>query len=401
MDEIKVYFIKYSTLLRNAWSSAGTEARLVLYVTCLYTTFIYWGYLQEKLTSTKYSRRLLSTDDTSIPTTMSWNYPFVLNLSMSLTAALAGYLSDTSRKSKVSLYIFWKPSLTSALASPIGYTSLKFINYPMMILTKSSKPVPVMLIGSILYKKTYKWFKYTSVLFLCCGIALFTASKGSSSNKDNSSTEDDHPILHQLFGVLLIFINLCLDGYTNNEQDHIFAAHRATPIQMTKYTNVWQSLYLFGYLMLGLIIRGSGSELSNALNVIYSCPVIKYDILMFCLCASVGQILICGLIQEFGSLVWITVSVTRQLFTVLLSVFIFNHSVNGYQWFGIFLVFSGLILEIVMVYKNKEVITPSTSLADIKLGSTLDSDSPTNRGRGESVDIESAASPRGGRKKIE
>lgn len=389
MDKLKFLALKNFRLLKSYWSSARTEVRLVIYVASLYSTFLYWGYLQEKLTSTKYSQRISNADDGTLLPTMKWDYPVVLNLSMSVTAAVTAFFADYATKASISLYLFWKASLTSALASPIGYTSLKYIPFPLMILAKSSKPVPVMLIGSIWYKKTYKWFKYGSVLLLCCGIALFTGSKSSSHKV---SSEDDHPILHQVFGVLLIFINLCLDGYTNNEQDHIFAAHNASPMQMTKFMNLWQAVYLFGYLLLGLLVRGSSSELSSALHVIYSCPRIKFDIMMFCLCASVGQLLVCGLIQEFGSLVWITVSVTRQLFTVLLSVFIFNHVVNGYQWFGIFLVFSGLMLEIVMVYRTKEK-------GDLKPTSS----SEALRVRGESLDdIErDGGTPRKSRKKKE
>lgn len=391
MEKLKVSAARQFSLLKSYWASARTEVRLVIYVASLYTTFLYWGYLQEKLTSTKYSRRLLGADDGSLPT-MKWDYPVVLNLSMSLTAAATAYFADYSSRASITIYLFWKASLTSALASPIGYTSLKYIPFPLMILAKSSKPVPVMLIGSIFYKKVYKWFKYGSVLLLCCGIALFTGSKSSS----HKSSDDDHPIVHQLFGVLLIFINLCLDGYTNNEQDHIFAAHNATPLQMTKFMNLWQALYLAGYLVLGLLFRGSASELSAALHVIYACPRIKFDIIMFCLCASVGQLLVCGLIQEFGSLVWITVSVTRQLFTVLLSVFIFNHVVNGLQWFGIFLVFAGLMLEIVMLYRTKEK-------GDLLASTGRTGSAETLRTRGESLDdIErDGGTPRKYRKKKE
>jgi UDP-galactose transporter B1 len=66
---------------------------------------------------------------------------------------------------------------------------------------------------------------------------------------------------------------------------------------------------------------------------------------MFCLCASLGQVLIFGLMKDFGSLVWITVSITRKLFTILVSVFMFNHSVNAFQWFGIVCAFVGMGLE--------------------------------------------------------
>jgi UDP-galactose transporter B1 len=54
--------------------------------------------------------------------------------------------------------------------------------------------------------------------------------------------------------------------------------------------------------------------------------------------------------KEFGSLVWITISITRKLFTILLSIFAFNHQVKMVQWMGIGLVFVGLTVETVMGY---------------------------------------------------
>jgi hypothetical protein len=57
--------------------------------------------------------------------------------------------SNTTPSAPVLAFI--KPSLSCAVASPIGYLALEYINFPLMILTKSSKPVPVMMIGILFY----------------------------------------------------------------------------------------------------------------------------------------------------------------------------------------------------------------------------------------------------------
>ncbi len=92
----------------------------------------------------------------------------------------------------------------------------------------------------------------------------------------------------------------------------------------------------------------------RALEMIFSTPEVLFDILIFCLCGCLGQIVMFGLIKDYGSLMWITVSVTRQLFTILLSVLIFNHSMNSLQWLGISLVFVGLGIEIFFSYRNSK-----------------------------------------------
>jgi UDP-galactose transporter B1 len=217
-----------------------------------------------------------------------------------------------------------------------------------MILTKSSKPVPVMTIGVVFYGRVYGWYKYASVALLCGGIYLFTQGKKS---EPSSSGAGDIKLV--LFGMLLVLINLAMDGYTNNEQDRIFAKYKASPNQMMKYTNLWQCLYQFVYLLGGYLAYADGSELSMAVKLCSHSAQLVADILLFCLCASLGQVLIFNVMQEFGSLSWITISVTRKLFTVVLSVIVFQHKVNAVQWLGVALVFVGLGLDAGMSYVNR------------------------------------------------
>ena len=244
-----------------------------------------------------------------------------------------------------------------------------------MILTKSSKPVPVMLIGIVFYKRSFPWYKYVAVLTLCGGIALFSSSAKKSSSYSSSSssagTEEENP-LHSLafyigstflymtedaiqlaVGIMLVLANLTLDGYTNNEQDMIFSKYKATSLQMMKFVNMWQTMMLSAYLLLSYFAFNSKSELYGAYALLSTSEVVRVDVASFCICAALGQVLIFAVMQEFGSLVWITISITRKLFTILVSVFMFNHSVNPSQWLGIGAVFFGMLLEVVMNYRKQ------------------------------------------------
>ena len=258
------------------------------------------------------------------------------------------------------------------------FVALKYINYPMMILTKSSKPVPVMVIGVLFYGRKYPWYKYVSVFLLICGISLFTAYKDSSKKKVDEGSGDMWTIL---FGICLVVINLSLDGYTNNEQDHIFKAHNATSLEMMKNVNLWQLLYITIYLGISWCIYGEASEVNTAYLGLTHCSDMKFDVALFCTFAAAGQVLLFALIKEFGSLLWVTVSVTRKLFSVLASVIIFQHSVNKTQWIGISLVFCGLALDTVMSYMEKKVVKHKKTDGDEneeKGNEKVDTDSKTN-----------------------
>ena len=389
------------------------ELRFMLYVIGLYVAFIKWGILQEKLTKTEY--------DTIINgQTISWDYPIVLNLLMAFSAHIcAAYLDSYSKsdiidntyninnnnninntntllsstvltKIKAPLRVYWKAALTCCVASPLGYASLKFISFPMMILVKSSKPIPIMLIGLTLYKQTYPLWKYISVLLLTLGISMFSYFKYTKINDNDSNnnilldnTIDYHiyngyqicptnynnetcfiikNTLENLFGFLLVGANLGFDGFTNNEQDSLFNLYRISSYDMMKNVNAWQTMYLSMYLFIGYIIYNKESELMKAYDTMSLSPNLTLDIGTFCLCASVGQALIFNVIKEFGSLTWVTISITRKLFTILFSVFIYKHIITLPQWLGVIIVFAALVLEVVMKYSNK--VIPKSKISD-------------------------------------
>lgn len=50
-------------------------------------------------------------------------------------------------------------------------------------------------------------------------------------------------------------------------------------------------------------------------------------------------------LEEFGSLILVTVTVTRKMVTMMLSVVWFGHTLSGMQWVGVGLVFAGIGTE--------------------------------------------------------
>jgi UDP-galactose transporter B1 len=257
----------------------STEVKLCFYITGIYSVFIYWGYLQEKLTSQNYVVDISSTGELI---TMRWKFACALNMCMAIACFMVALLFEllsegiSSQRKKPSPLVFWKAAVSSALASPIGYEALQYINYPMMVLTKSSKPVPVMFIGTVFYNRRYPWYKYVSILMLVTGISMFTAFKSSAKviATDASQDSDTTTTMTLLFGVFLVLVNLSLDGYTNNEQDDIFKRYEATSLDMMKYVNMWQGLYLFTYLVGMWVMSGQSpsSEISSAYAMGMSSP---------------------------------------------------------------------------------------------------------------------------------
>ncbi|OTA30556.1 hypothetical protein BTJ68_12412 [Hortaea werneckii EXF-2000] len=205
-----------------------------------------------------------------------------------------------------------------------------------------------------LYGKRYPFYKYGVVALVTGGVALFTLSSKSSSKKKSSSGGGS-----SAYGLLLLSINLLFDGLTNSTQDDIYARFRpysgaqmmtALNLLSTALTSLYLLLSPYILPLLNLVPTAAGSasagvdaadELTTALAFLHAHPPVLRQILGFALAGGVGQIFIFATLSHFGSLLLVTVTVTRKMLTMLLSVLWFGHRLTGWQWVGV-----GLVLAV-------------------------------------------------------
>jgi UDP-galactose transporter B1 len=74
-------------------------------------------------------------------------------------------------------------------------------------------------------------------------------------------------------------------------------------------------------------------------------PSVGWDVLGFAACGAIGQVFIFHTLAHFSSLLLVTVTVTRKMLTMLMSVVLFGHQVTKMQWVGVGLVFGGVGAE--------------------------------------------------------
>ncbi|KAJ3312543.1 UDP-galactose transporter [Boothiomyces sp. JEL0838] len=224
-------------------------------------------------------------------------------------------------------------SLFSSLASPFGYASLKHIDYPTLILGKSCKLVPVVIMNFFLYRKTLPLKKYLVVLMITVGVSAFMLlhPKKKKSGEATSS----------LFGLLLLAINLMFDGAINSTQDELYKKFKVNGSSMMMYMNIFSSLMMAAF----LLVNPFSTELSDAIAFCSQHPKIVFDIFLFGLAGAVGQCFIFMTLEHFGSLVLVTVTVTRKMFSIILSVMWFGHKLSLGQWGAVGLVFVAIAWE--------------------------------------------------------
>ncbi|CAH0026841.1 unnamed protein product [Clonostachys rhizophaga] len=349
-------------------SPAKKEAgvvQLVIAVAGIYASFLTWAYLQEKLTTTQYGPEGAKE---------VWRFPVFLNTVQSLFAATVGLfylLASTPRgqavppviPSSAILFPLALVAVTSSLASPFGYASLAHIDYITFLLAKSCKLLPVMFLHITVFRKRYPLYKYLVVAAVTAGVAVFTLHSGKK-HKSSSKSRDDASVA---WGLLLLGINLLFDGLTNSTQDYIFQTFRPySGPQMMCANNMMSTLVTGAYLLvspwlvatgvgewLGMDVAGSAGELRAALDFMARYPAVWRDVLCFAACGAVGQVFIFYTLSTFSSVLLVTVTVTRKMFTMILSVVAFGHRLTHMQWLGVGLVFGGIGVEAAIARQEK------------------------------------------------
>lgn len=202
-------------------------------------------------------------------------------------------------------------------AAPFGFAALSYISYPTMVLGKSCKLVPVMLMNVLLYRRRFAPHKYLVVAMVTAGITLFMAfgDEGAAKAKHGAKAGAGAPSLHaNLIGISYLLINLALDGATNSTQDEIFARHRVSGQQMMLWINAFSTVLtsLISVLPLPYIpvlhpSPGGTSELAGALAFVRLHPGVVRPLALFALTGALGQIFIFETLQHFGSLTLVCV----------------------------------------------------------------------------------------------
>lgn len=213
---------------------------------------------------------------------------------------------------------FAQCALFVSIAAPFGFAALSHISYPTMVLGKSCKLVPVMLMNVVLYRRSFAPHKYLVVALVTIGITTFMGLGDASSSSSKHSKSGSAEAKSELWGIFLLLINLLIDGATNSTQDEIFSRYKhITGQQMMFWLNLFASILTTSLITLPLPaipiihptpanIHGAGgvsvSELASAIAWIKDHPDVLKPLVNFAITGAMGQLFIFETLQHFGSL---------------------------------------------------------------------------------------------------
>lgn len=233
----------------------------------------------------------------------------------------------------------WKTyvKLSAVLMGSHGLTkgSLAFLNYPAQIMFKSTKVLPVMIMGAFIpgLRRKYPIHEYISALLLVIGLILFTLADAQTSPN------------FSIFGVVMISGALVMDAFLGNLQEAIFTMNPDTTQTEMLFCSTVVGL---PFLVVPMVLTG---ELFRAWTSCAEHPYV-YGVLVFeAMATFVGQVSVLSLIAIFGAATTAMITTARKAVTLLLSYLIFTKPMTEQHGSGLLLIAMGIVVK--MLPDNK------------------------------------------------
>ncbi|KAF8780218.1 hypothetical protein HU200_001886 [Digitaria exilis] len=228
--------------------------------------------------------------------------------------------------------------LSAVLMGSHGLTkgSLGFLNYPAQIMFKSTKVLPVMIMGAFIpgLRRKYPFQEYVSAVMLVIGLILFTLADAQTSPN------------FSMVGVAMVSGALVMDAFLGNLQEAIFKMNPDTTQMEMLFCSTVVGL---PFLAVPMVLTG---ELMTAWT---SCSqhLYVYAVLVFeAMATFVGQVSVLSLIALFGAATTAMVTTARKAVTLLLSYLIFTKPLTEQHATGLLLITMGIVIK--LLPENKE-----------------------------------------------
>ncbi|VAI25273.1 unnamed protein product [Triticum turgidum subsp. durum] len=223
--------------------------------------------------------------------------------------------------------------LSAVLMGSNGLTkgSLAFLNYPAQIMFKSTKVLPVMIMGAFIpgLRRKYPFHEYVSAVMLVIGLILFTLADAQTSPN------------FSMIGVAMVSSALIMDAFLGNLQEAIF-----------------KMKMLFCSTVVGLPFLAVPMVLTGELTTAWSAcsqHLYVYAVLVFeAMATFVGQVSVLSLIALFGAATTAMVTTARKAVTLLLSYLIFTKPMTEQHVTGLLLITMGIVLRLLPEDKEKK-----------------------------------------------
>ena len=181
------------------------------------------------------------------------------------------------------------------------------------VLFKSAKVIPVMCMGKFLNGASFPWSEYAEAMVITSGVTIF--SLGQSTKKAGAADTTE------FFGLMCLTLYICSDAFTSQWQDKVYKKYKQDSYQMMFGVNC-------SAIILTIMALVVGNELPALVEFLIRNPkALMYNVVT-AITSATGQMFIFYTIKQFGPVVFTIIMTTRQMFSMIISSFLFSHPIT-------------------------------------------------------------------------
>lgn len=309
--------------------SLGYNCLLVAFCSSgLLTSFLLWGLCQERIMAVRYDSENGGGPGEHFTNTLFLEF---MNRILALVFAAVILLLRRQPTHTAPMYKYSYNALSNVMSSWCQYEALKYISFPVQVLAKAAKVIPVMLMGKVVSRQTYSLLEYATAAMISIGLFMFVMSSDatSRSSKTNTST---------ISGIILLAGYLGFDAFTSNWQGQLFRVYKMSSTQMMAGSN------LFAVILAGVSLVEQGGFV-EAVSFMIRHPLFVFHVAVMSITSAFGQLFIYFTIAEFGPVTFTIIMTVRQGFAIMLSCIIYHHSVSPFGLVGLFVCFTAIFIR--------------------------------------------------------
>ena len=308
----------------------------------LQASYLTWGYMQELIMTTEFA---------PTPRVPSGRFPsaafcvFSNRFLAVIVAVICVRIKHGAvfNNNAAPLIAFTPCALSNTMSSWSQYASLKYVSFPVQTVFKSSKIIPVMMMGKLLKGTKYPISQYLEAIAITAGVAIFSMSSKKHKSDQTDSTN--------LIGLIFLILYVCFDSFTSQWQDRVYSKYGRE--------NVDQYQMMLGVNTSAIIITTVGLIVTGDFPIVYEFlaanpKAFSYNVITAITSAS-GQLCIFYTIKEFGPIAFTIIMTTRQMFSICISAFVFDHPISGQSLVGAGVVFAILFWQIRGKYHSRKL----------------------------------------------
>jgi len=283
-------------------------------------TLLVYGLLQEKLMTVPFGGELFVVS------------AFLVLCNRCANIAYAGSMIAVlgeSFENKAPIWKYMIISLSNVAATTCQYEALKYVSFPVQMLGKSFKMLPVMLWGMAISGKRHSLTDWLVAGAVTMGVTEFCMTGPTASPNDKGNS---------IYGMLLLVMFLACDGLTSTFQEKLFKEHNTSKYNQMFYING-------GSAITSLVTVLAMGKMSYCLEFALAHGDFVYSVAILSGAAASSQFFIYSQVKEYGALAFAATMNVRQVVSILLSYRAYHHVLTLAQGCGLMIIFTALFYK--------------------------------------------------------